>query len=206
MEDHISQLFDLVASKAYGSLTNEEKAFVDQHISPEEYEMQRSIIASTEELEYPSAVPLALEPLQASQPILMRSIPLYQMLIGAACLLVGFFLFSGKKTLDVNFSDDPFRISIQNNSPVIQVVHDTVFKSLPLLKSTSAALTNLSSQLVDTVYLLQEQYAGNTRMLDASVPSLNVRLNESLVQSSGVSAKDDKSTTLLPKSQEFTMK
>jgi hypothetical protein len=86
------------------------------------------------------------------------------------------------------------------------VVHDTVFKSLPLLKSTSAALTNLSSQLVDTVYVLQEQYAGNTRMLDASVPSLNVRLNESLVQSSGVSAKDDKSTTLLPKSQEFTMK
>jgi len=205
MEDHISQLFDLIASKAYRSLTNEEKAFVDQHISPEEYEMQRSIIASTEELEYPDAIPLALETPPVSQPILMRTIPLYQVLIGAACLLVGFFLFSGKKALDVNFSGDPFNISVQHNSPVIQVIHDTVFKSLPLLKSTSAALSNMS-YVIDTVYVLNEQYAANTRMLDASVPSLNLKLNESLVQSSGLSAKDDKSTTLLPKSQEFTMK
>lgn len=206
MEDHISQLFDLIASKAYDSLTNEEKAFADQYISREEYEMQRSIIASANELEYPAAVPLALETVETVKPILMRSIPLYQVLIGAACLLVGFFLFSGKKSMNIDFTDNPFQISVKGNSPVIQVVHDTVFRHFSSIRPTASVINKISANVADTIYVIREQYAKSTRMLDASVPSVNVKLNESLVQSPGVPAKEDKSTVLLPKSQEFTLK
>ena|SRR6218665_1362769 len=204
MEDHIEHLFDLIASKAYESLTAEERVFVDQHISQEEYNLQRTIIASTEELEFPAAVPLPLETVAPSQPILMRSIPLYQVLIGAACLLIGFFLFSGKKTINFDVIDEPFNISVQHSSPVIQVVHDTVFKTLPAINSPAELLSNLSANVVDTVYVIQrEQYAKNTRMLDAT-PSLNLQLSENLVQVTGKSAKEDKSTALLPKTSEFS--
>ncbi len=204
MEDHIARLFDLIASKAYGSLNTEERTFVDQHISEQEYDLQRMILDSTEELEYPTAVPLVLETKPEKPAILMRGIPLYQVLIGAACLLLGFFLFSGKSGIDFQLIDQPFGISLQNSSPVVQVVHDTVYEVAPNLHSPAAMLSQLSANSVDTVYVIQrEQYEKSTRMLDATVPSLNLQLSENLVESKGSSSKEDKSAALLPKPSTF---
>jgi len=204
MEDHIARLFDLIASKAYESLNTEERSFVDQHISEQEYELQRMILDSTSELEYPAAVPIVLETKPRKPAILMRSIPLYQVLVGAACLLLGFFLFSGKSGINFELIDQPFGISLQNSSPVVQVVHDTVFKVVPSIHSPAQLLSQFSANSTDTVYVIQrEQYEKSTRMLDATVPSLNLQLSESLVESKGLSSKEDKSAALLPKPSEF---
>lgn len=198
-ESHIEALFDLISSKPYATLTAEEKAFVDQRISPEEYELQRKVMMATEELNYPDALPLPLEQPVKATPILMRSIPLYQVLVGAACLLLGFFLFTGKGgEVRIGLIDEPIRFSISNSPQVVQVVHDTVDRIVPDLKSPIKIIR-------DTISIVRfEESNPHTRMLDARVPTMTVALNSDLLETKGKSSKEDNSTSVLPKTVTYS--
>ena len=198
MEDHISRLFDLIASKAYESLSTEEKAFVEEHSSQQEYEMQRSIIAAADDLQYPIANPVPLEVESKKPGFLMRSIPLYQVLAIAACLLAGIFIFNGRSTLNVRLLDTPFNVSFTGPNEVSSVIHDTVIKEV----KTAKTAVNYAKPVVDTVYVVQiVDNAPSTRMLEPGNGSANVNLTEKPKQNAGVSSKKDKTTNLLPASQ-----
>jgi hypothetical protein len=201
MEKDIERLFDLISSKAYSELTKEENQFVHEHMTQEEYELQRTIIAATDELEYPVAVPLVLEEKAEVIPILKRSIPLYQALIGAACLIVGFFLFSGKSRLDLQFDSSFIDFQFENPNHLVDVVHDTVFKEV----GSARTAANSSKPKVDTVYIVQPAgYVPNTRMLDPGIGSVSAVLDEKPKQSVGISSRKDKTTNLLPSTQTYT--
>lgn len=201
MEKNIEKLFDLISEKSFEKLSKEEMEFVLEQMSQEEYELQRSIITATDELEYPSAVPLALDEPTEAVPLLKRSVPLYQVLIGAACLIVGFFLFSGKSRLDLKFDSSLTEFQLENPNTLVNVIHDTVFKEA----SSARAAISYSKPKVDTVYIVQTvDYNQGTRMLDLGIANVSVNLNNKPRQVSGVSSKNDKTTNLLPTAQTYT--
>lgn len=201
METNIERLFDLISTKAYQELNKEELEFVLSEMTREEYELQRTVISATEELEYPSAIPLALEESGETIPLLKRSIPLYQVLIGAACLTVGFFLFSGKTKLDLKFDSSFIEFQLENSGSLIQLVHDTVFKDG---RTAQTKLKYMNPQL-DTVYVIQPTtYPQNTRMLEPGLSSVSAIINEKPKPSAGVSSRNDKTTNLLPAAQTYT--
>src|ERR1700754_570347 len=102
MEEQHERLFDLIASKSFEELSKEEKSFVLEHLTETEYTLQRKVIAATEALEYAVEEPLALQLPGKKKHLLNRSIPLYQVLIGAACLVL-LFMVSNQKSYSLNW-------------------------------------------------------------------------------------------------------
>lgn len=203
MEEHIERLFDLLETKAFEALNAEERAFVLQHITEEEYAAQRKVIGATTELTYdiPEPLPIAVP---VKQTFLTKSIPMYQVLIGAACLLVGIFVFRNGSDAKIGFDliDEPIAFSVSQNPQVIQVVHDTVVQRIPGVQLPGRIIRDTLT-VVETVFMNRNE----SRMLDATVPSLTVELNKALLESKSLSAKEDNSIGLLPKMSDFgTMK
>lgn len=194
MEDQLSRLFDLIESKPFGELNNEERGFVLKQITEEEYNLQRRIHASALELEFEEAIPAPFVLPATKKPILTRTVPLYQVLIGAACLLVGFFVFSNRKgnSIDIQFLENPVQVSLINAPGEVKIIHDTIREKLGLRSPIQV--------LRDTVTLVQTVFVNRneTRMLEAGNTLNSIPLNKNLLETKTLSAKDDGSVKLLP--------
>lgn len=193
MEEQHERLFDLIASKSFVELSKDEQSFVLGHLTEAEYTLQRTVISATSELEYHTEIPLPLDLPRAKKPLLKRSIPLYQVLIGAACLVL-LFMASNTKTysLNWNFSGYPLEISIANGASSGKIIRDTIVKEMPVFQSGSTIIR-------DTVILIQNSIQQTEkRMLEAGNSIYYPELSEKLLESKSVSLKDDETAQFLP--------
>lgn len=193
MEEQHARLFDLIESKSFEALSAEEKSFVVKHLSMEEYAFQRKIITSTAELEYETEEPLPLVLKPERKMFFSRSIPLYQAMIGAACLILIFIaVWPGKhQQLKMSFAGNPVNISIPGSSSV-QIIHDTITKEIPVFQTASGVIRDTVTVIQ---YVLKQQ---ENRMLEAGNTIVLPVLNEQLIEGRSLSYKDDQTTQFLP--------
>ncbi|MNU45701.1 hypothetical protein D3C71_345490 [compost metagenome] len=196
MEEQHARLFDLIESKSFEELSPEEKRFVLKHLSAEEYAFQRRIIASTAELEYETEEPLPLVLKPERKVFFSRNIPLYQAMIGAACLILVFVAVWPGKTqqLKMNFAGNPLNISLPGASS-IQIIHDTITKEIPVFQAASGIIRDT---ITVVQYVLNQQ---ENRMLEAGNTLPLPALNEQLIENRSLSYKDDQVTPFLPNIQ-----
>ncbi len=199
MEDQLSRLFDLIESKPFEELNSEERDFVLKQITEEEYSLHRSIHSSAEELEFEEAIPAPLVLPAAKKPILARTVPLYQVLIGAACLLVGFFIFSNRKgnPIDIQFLENPVQVTLTNAPGEVKIIHDTIREKLGLRSPIQVVRDTVT--LVQTVFVNRNE----TRMLEAGNTFGSIPLDKTLLETKTLSAKDDGSVKLLPNLNDY---
>lgn len=195
MEEQHERLFDLIESKSFEELTSEERTFVLNHLTEAEYRLQRTVISATAALEYNSEEPRTLQIREKKKPILNRTIPLYQALIGAACLVFLFFAVGNKKSYSLNwrFSEHPFEISLSNgeSASTVQIIHDTIVREIPIVSA--------SKIIHDTITVVQTilQQPEN-RMLEVGKTAMYPELTEKLLESKSASYKEDQTAQFLP--------
>lgn len=199
MEENMSDLFDLIESKAFEDLTKEERIFVLSEMTEEEYRLQGKIIAATEQLEFQEQQPLPLVLPEVKTSILTKAVPLYQVLIAAACLLVGFFIFSNRdgKAVEINFFQDPLKVSLTNHPETVKYIHDTIIKKLDLRSPIRVVRDTI--QTVQTIFVNRNE----TRLLEAGNSLNTIPLEAGFFETKTLSAKDDGSIKLLPKLMDF---
>ncbi len=91
------KVFELLESKDWKQLTEEERSFVAKELTQEQYCAQRKVILSAKELDD------QVEPLPLVLPASRKAIviPLYQAIAGvAAAFIIAFFLFNGDSELN----------------------------------------------------------------------------------------------------------
>jgi hypothetical protein len=192
MEEQHERLFDLIESKSFEELTAEERTFVLNHLTEAEYNLQRTVISATVALEYDSEEPLALQIPEKKKSILNRTIPLYQALIGAACLVI-LFLVGNQKNYSLNwrFSDHPLEISLTNGASSVQIIHDTIVREIPIISA--------SRIIRDTITIVQMVLQQpEKRMLEAGNTIIYPELTEKLLEGKGASYKEDQTAQFLP--------
>lgn len=202
MEEAQARLFDLIESKSFEALSNEEKSFVLEHVSEEEYNLHRRITEASSELHYETEEPLPLILPKEKKLFLTRSIPLYQALVGAACLLLAFSVLWPKKgqPLALNFAEHPFTISFDPSASFsAQTIRDTVIQYVPLVQRTEEIIH-------DTITIVQEVFRERDeapRMLEAGT-MVYPSLNKTLLESNSLCLKDDSEKGLTPKPISFS--
>ncbi|WP_430405440.1 hypothetical protein [Fluviicola sp.] len=194
MEEQHERLFDLIESKSFEELSSEEREFVLNHLTESEYTLQRTVISATAALEYDSVEPHALQIREKKKSILNRTIPLYQALIGAACLVI-LFLAGNQKNYSLNwrFSGNPLEISLTNGTSAssVQIIHDTIVREIPII--TASKIIRDTITVVQTILQQPEK-----RMLEVGKTMIYPELTEKLLEGKGASYKDDQTAQFLP--------
>lgn len=192
MEEQHERLFDLIESKSFEELTNEEKSFVLNHMTEADYRLQQNVLASVPALEYPDQEPLALELPKAKKHFLNRSVPLYQVLIGAACLIL-LFVVGNQKSYSLNwrFSEYPLKISL-NGASSGQIIHDTILKEIPVFRTASTIIRDTVT-VVERVLQQPEK-----RMLEVNNTMVYPELSEKLLETKSIPYKEDQTAQFLP--------
>ena len=192
MEEQHERLFDLIESKSFEELTNEEKSFVLSHMTEAEYKLQQNVIAAAPALEYPDTDPLSLELPKAKKHFLNRSVPLYQVLIGAACLVV-LFMVGNQKSYSLNwrFSEYPLEISVTGASSG-KIIHDTIVKEIPVFRTASTIIRDTVT-IVERILQQPEQ-----RLLEVKNTIVYPELSEKLLETKSTPFKDDQTAQFLP--------
>lgn len=192
MEEQHERLFDLIESKSFEELSNEEKSFVLNHLTEAEYKLQRKVVSATADLEYNSEEPLALQIPEKNTPFLKRTIPLYKALIGAACLVL-LFVVGNRKSYSLNwhFSEHPLEISLTNGASSVQTIHDTIIKEIQLIPA--------SKIIHDTITIVRNVLQQpEKRMLEAGNTIVYPELTEKLLETKSSSYKEDQTAQFLP--------
>lgn len=194
MEEQHERLFDLIESKSFEELNKEEESFVLNHMTEAEYRLQRHVIAGASALEYGDHEPLALELPKVKKHFLNRSVPLYQVLIGAACLVV-LFMVGNQKSYSLNWhsSEYPLEISV-NGASSGKVIHDTIVKEIPVFRTASTIIRDTVT-VVERILQQPEQ-----RMLEVSNPMVYPELSEKLLETKSTPFKEDQTAQFLPSS------
>lgn len=192
MEEQHERLFDLIESKSFEELTNEEKSFVLNHMTEADYRLQRNVIAAVPALEYPDQEPLALEFPKAKKHFLNRSVPLYQVLIGAACLVL-LFVVGNQKSFSLNwrFSEYPLEISL-NGASSGKIIHDTVVKEIPVFRTASTIIRDTVT-IVERILQQPEK-----RMLEVTNTMVYPELSEKLLETKSTPYREDQTAQFLP--------
>lgn len=193
MEEQHERLFDLIESKSFEELNQEERNFVLNHLTEAEYSLQRSVISATAALEYDSVEPAPLQIPKEKKSFFNRTIPLYQALIGAACLALLFIVVGNKKSYSLNwrFSEHPLEISLTNGASSAQIIHDTIVREIPII--TASKIIRDTITIVQTILQQPEK-----RMLEVGKTVIYPELTEKLLESKSSSFKDDQTAQFLP--------
>lgn len=193
MEEQHERLFDLIESKSFEELNQEERTFVLNHLTEAEYNLQRTVISATQALEYDSVEPAALQIPKEKKSFFNRTIPLYQALIGAACLALLFIVVGNKKSYSLNwrFSEHPLEISLTNGASSAQIIHDTIIREIPII--TASKIIRDTITIVQTILQQPEK-----RMLEVGKTVIYPELTEKLLESKSSPFKDDQTAQFLP--------
>ncbi|AEA43553.1 hypothetical protein [Fluviicola taffensis] len=194
MEELHERLFDLIESKSFNKLTKEEKSFVLEHLSEEEYELQRKIISTTSDMEEEHVEPLPLVIPVQKKGFFTKSIPLYQAIISVAAMLVVFIAIwprESQSSLKLNFGENPVNISVAG-TPSVQIIHDTVFQKIPMFSTVTKIV-------YDTITLVQEVLKQpDNRQLAVGRMIPQPEISKQLLESKSQPYKDDKVAQFLP--------
>jgi uncharacterized integral membrane protein len=193
MEEQHERLFDLIESKSFEELNAEEKSFVLNHLTEADYRLQRNVIAGASALEYENHEPLSLELPKAKKHFLNRSVPLYQVLIGAACLVI-LFIVGNQKSVSLNwrFSEYPLEITLANGASSGKIIHDTIIKEIPVFRPASTIIRDTVT-IVERILQQPEK-----RMLEVNNTMVYPELNEKLLETKSTPYKDDQTAQFLP--------
>lgn len=194
MEEHAERLFELIESKSFEELTQEERTFVLSHLTEQEFTLQRQVIAASTALEYEVEEPYALPIPQAKKPFLRRSIPLYQVVIGAACLVL-LFLFAGNRnsySINWRFPENPVEVSLANGAASVQIIRDTIVKEIPVFRP---AFLVIHDTVTVVQHVLQQP---EQRIQEVNQPIVYPELTEKLMESRSTPLKDDQTARFLP--------
>lgn len=193
MEEQHERLFDLIESKSFEELNKEEKSFVLTHLTETEYTLQRKVIAATSALEYNSEEPFALRVPKTKKNILNKSIPLYQVLIGAACMVILFMVGNIKNySLNWRFSENPLEISLANGASSGKIIHDTIVREIPVFRTISNTIRDTVT-IVQTILQQHEEHIQEVNN-DLVYPELT----EKLLESKSVPFREDQTARFLP--------
>ncbi len=185
MDKHLNnaeeRLFELLESTDFDQLSKEDRAFVEQHLSRGDYELQRRMITEAEHA-FP-APPLA-KPLKFAPVRLMgRSIPLYQAILSVAAT-IALFLFLWPETSQPNEQPQSNPQQLVSADTVIQtkIVTDTVIRYIEreIIRNNTAA-ANPPETVID---------AAPMRVWEAGAIELPA-ITEELVKTKGSSLQED---------------
>lgn len=186
-----TRLFDLIESYAFLDLNAEDKHFVLEQITQEEYEFQRQIIHASAELEE-----VQVRPKPLLVPIINKSangkvIPIYQALIAVASVIVVFLILWPK-----NEVIDKAAIQLSENDTIIQtkIIHDTFVKYVPKIKYITK---NSPETKIEYVTIYKSKTEEVPKLLEVA-QSLNLpQITRETIQNRGNSLKEDQSSKLI---------
>lgn len=194
------QLFDLLEQKSFSELTPEEKNFVLEFMTEQEYQCQRKIMTVAPELkaEKHLARPLVLPSQKRS--FWLKSIPMYQVGVGAAaaCFLFVFLLFqekegAGGKAVQTAIKNPD--TSHSNEGKTVKIVeYDTIYK-------WNTKVVEKIQYVLDTIYIYQDKsnFEVNSRTLVAQENRYIQDLNPRIFEAQNSSLKQDCTSRFIPK-------
>lgn len=174
------KLVDLLEQKSFDELTNEEHVFVLKHLSEEEYRMQHTVFCQLANLETPQ---LTVQPLVIKAEKKAIVVPLWQVLAGAACLILAFILAYPKDEV-VEFADSK-RVKKEIDTLYVQRV-DTIY--IPSEKEKNKVVYR-----TDTVHITEYR----TKEVSVNTPENNVVVSPSTKP--GSTLKEDRDLGWVPK-------
>lgn len=184
MENIPLEIFDLLDSKSFEELTENERVLVNEWMSEAAYRLQHRILTESANLDYEIPLVEALAIPEKSIPFWQKPIPLWQAMSGVAAAMLILFLFPKSTENNPN---------LQASKPLVQHVHDTIVQQLP--GDTIFQVT--TRILIDTVFLSVQPQIAAQRMLEAP-KNLYIPLKDAYSNVSSVSLKDEKNKISLP--------
>ncbi len=201
LNDDESRLFDLMESKGWEELTEEEQLFVVQQMPKQEYSLQREIMLAASEELYPDdgyePTPLVFyETMAAQTPFMKRSIPLYQALSAVAAVIILFLLIRPGNAVgtivqsgETEGQAAPLQASVEK-----EYVYDTIVRYV-----TKAGETH--KIIIDTVRkaISFPQVEEQPKLLQAANNVTIPELTTENLETRGTSLKDENTAHLVPK-------
>lgn len=202
MEDYLneneSRLFDLIETKNWEELSSEEQLFVAQHISMEEYRLQRNVVLGAEDLYQDEILPLPLAlPGTEKRTVTQRTIPMYQALIAiAATILIFLWIWPRDNQTEIAQAKTPANQTNAEQAVAqtkTEYVYDTIVRYVTLVKNAEKAVKDTVYKMVSLTQIVPEPI-----LLQASAPPLPDLKKENL-STTGTSLKEDNTSQLLPR-------
>ncbi len=193
LDKNSEKLFDLIESKNWNQLSQEETKFVLLHMTEDEYHFQRQILVEADDIfkENPDPKPIIL-PVRKATPILAMRVPLYQTILAVAATVLVFLMLWPKNQEIKQPVIGP--IAQQKQEIKTNFVHDTVVKYITLTQIAERVVYDTITAVVQSNFKSEEprlfQANNNLPFLDLSPEKLEVR---------GSSLKDENTIGLLPK-------
>ncbi len=181
------RLFELLETKRYEELSDDDQLFVTEECGVEEYEVQRQIIEQARIFEDSTPEPrpllLPLEPSESVKKGLM--IPLYQVLIGVAALLIFFFSIWPREETDLRHSstEQPQKIDTIYQT---MLIYDTITSYIPQIQMVEKIIR-------DTVLVFVPSTVDSDipRLLDVNNTTALPDLTKDNLRNNGKSLKED---------------
>lgn len=186
------KLFELLESKRFEELSDIERIFVSENCGKEEYKIRRQIIEQAEMFEDSAREPRPLLlPVTSNNKGIM--IPLYQVLIGVAALLIFFFSIWPREEIDIRHSSTEEQQKIDTIYQT-KLIYDTITRYIPQIQMVEKIIR-------DTVLVFIPSTVDSEvpRLLDVNNTTALPDLTKDNLQNNGKSLKEDgMSFSLLP--------
>lgn len=184
LNDAEERLFELLESTDFDQLSAEDSAFVEQHLSRADYELQRRVITESQHAfpPPPQAKPLRLAPVR----FIGRTVPLYQALLSVAAT-VALFLFLWPESVQPKEQSTSHPQQLVSADTIVQtkIVTDTVIRYIERERAKNHSTTATSPETVID--------ADPMRVWEAGAIELPA-ITEELVKTKGSSLQEDTAT------------
>lgn len=174
------KLVDLLEQKSFDKLTNAEREFVLKHLSEEEYRMQHTVFCQLPNLETP---PLTVQPLVIEKEKKALVVPLWQVIAGAACLILAFVLAYPKNEI----------VEIANSKPVKKDIDTMYVQRVDTIYLPSGKGKNKIIYRTDTVHVTEY------RTKEVYINTSENNVVSSPVTKPGTTLKEDRDLGWVPK-------
>jgi hypothetical protein len=184
-------LVDLIENYDFFELSEEDKNFVLDQMSQEDYDFQRTIISEAKHVWETNITPKPLEIVSKNKQRKGIVIPLYQAILAVASVIILFILIWPKDQIN---NDKVLKFS--ENDTIIQtkIVHDTFVKYIPKINYIEK---NVTQTKIEYITINEDKSLDEPRLLDVA-QSLNLPpITKELIQNQGNSLKEDQSSKLI---------
>lgn len=191
-EEIDARLFDLIETTKFEDLSASDRAFVLAHMTESDYRLHGVIQAEAQGEEMPIPAPLPLVLPSAKVVWYKRPVPLYQVLSGAAVLLLFFWFFRNPETSTKSTYKSG---NIENSLSQTQIIYDTIIREIPVYQT---AIRYIHDTVKEIQYELYTQ--APERELQVARELAPLALTVDILKSNATSLKDDKTAGLLTQS------
>lgn len=182
-------LFDLIESTTFEDLSALDRAFVLAHMTEADYRLHGAIQSEAQGEEMPIPAPLPLVLPSAKVVWYKRPVPLYQVVSGAAVLLLFFWFMRNPEATTKTI----YKLgNTENSLSQTQIIYDTIIREIPVYQT---AIRYIHDTVKEIQYELYTQ--APERELQVARELAPLSLTSDLLKSNAPSLKDDKSASLL---------